>query len=295
MAEKIITEQAPDRNAELIKLFEGHGYKDVRPAENKNFNDIFYATKDGRECFIKKYLSHTGSNEITSRRAASEFACYENLPKDLLIDVLEINRSEKYLVLKRVEFEEVEKNRQYVGDFTDLGLIRFPEMDASFLPEITWEYYEGLFEKLKKLEEAGIIDNADAVIQLFKNKKDLIISAKKIFSHHDFNRLNIKKVSGKLKVFDFELSRRDNAMVDMATLYIDIRDDKDLVKIFEERLSQSELYNEELLTLMVIRRAAVVMNASMDKIKKGDKSTFLKDNLESFREAAEKLKTNSSR
>ncbi len=290
MAEKITTERVPDRNTELIKFFEDRGYKDVRPAESKNFNDIFYATKDGQECFIKKYHSRTGSTEITSRRATSEFNCYENLPKDLLIDVVEINRSEKYLVLKRVEFEEVEKDKQYVEDFTDLGLSRFPEIDASFLPETTWEYYEGLFEKLKKLEEAGIIDNADAVIKLFKDKKDLIIGAKKIFSHHDFNRLNIKKVDGKLKVFDFEVSRQDNAMVDMATLYIDIRDDKDLVKIFEEKLSQSELYNEELLNLMVIRRAAVIMNVYVDKMEEGGESKFLKDNLESLKEAVGKLK-----
>jgi len=294
MAEKMTTEQAPDRNTELIKFFEGRGYKEVHPAESKNFNDIFYATKDGQECFIKKYQSRTGSDEVSQRRANSEFACYENLPKDLLIDVIEINRSEKYLVLKNVEFEELEKNRQYVESFMDLGLGRFPEIDASFLPETTWEYYEELFEKLRKLEEAGIIDNSNTVIQLFKDKKDLILNAKKIFSHHDFNRLNIKKVDGKLKVFDFEVSRRDNAMVDMAILYIDIRDDKNLVKVFEERLGQSELYNEELLDLMIIRRAAVIMNVYVDKREEGSESKFLKDNLESFKEAAEKLKTNRS-
>ena len=290
MAEKITNEQVSDRNTELIKFFEGRGYENMHPAEGKNFNDVFYATKDGQECFIKKYHSRTGSDEVSQRRANSEFACYENLPKDLLIDVIEINRSEKYLVLKNVEFEELEKNRQYVEEFTDLGLERFPEIDASFLPETTWEYYEGLFEKLRKLEETGIIDNANAVIQLFKDKKDLILDAKKIFSHHDFNRLNIKKVDGKLKVFDFEVSRRDNAMVDMAILYIDIRDDKDLVKVFEERLGQSELYNEELLDLMVIRRAAVIMNVYVDKMEEGSESKFLKDNLESLKEAVGKLK-----
>ncbi|MBT4209555.1 MAG: hypothetical protein HOE19_01395 [Candidatus Komeilibacteria bacterium] len=294
MNEKFTAEQTPDKKeAELIAFFESHGYENVQLIPHRNRNDIIHATKNGQECFIKKLNPTSGAEKSVSKKMDTESACYENLPEDILINVVEINADEGYIVLGRVEFDEIEENEQYIEDLADVELNKFPNIDASFLPETTWEDYEKLFIKLKKLEEAEIIEDADAIIQIFESKKELIENVKKIFSQQDFNRSNIKKVDGQLKIFDFEESRQDNAMADMATMSIDIRNNEKLSATYKERIQASESYNEELFNLMTAKRAALVMYARLyargDEIESAGIPQFVQDNIDAFHEAVDKL------
>lgn len=263
---EFINHNEQENDPDLIKLFEKYGYEDVRIADSKNFNDILYATKDGRECFIKKYNSRHGIDEKTREKANTEMLCYQNLPKEILIETIEVNSDERYLVLKKEELEDIEKDKEFVEKFTDIGLNEFPAIDASFLPETDWSYYENIFKYLKEIEDAGFIDNADDVIGLFESNKKLIENSKQIFSHQDFGPPNVKKINGKYKVLDFEFSRRDNAMYDMACVYIDVKDNEELKSFFDDKIKNSHLYNHILLDLMVIRRATVVMNARLSKL-----------------------------
>ena len=115
------------------------------------------------------------------------------------------------------------------------------------------------------------------------------MNAKKIFSWQDFNRSNIKKVNGQLKIFDFEDPKQDNAVMDMAIMSIDIRGNKELAAAYEEKIKASALYNEELFNLMTVRRAIIVMYARMEKIKSGKISEFPQNNIDAFHEAVDKL------
>lgn len=263
--ESLRNTQEQTYNQELIKFFESHGYEDVQVASSKNFNDILYATKNGEPCFIKKYNSRQKSTELTQAKTDTEIACYQNLPKDLLIDVIEANADEHYLVLKRVEMTDIEIDEQFVIDFTDIAKSKFKNINASFLPETAWGYYEEIFVKLEKIEAAGFINNSTEIIALFKNNKELIQNAKQIFSHHDFGTPNVKKVNGEIKVFDYEFSRRDNAMHDMACIYINIKDSPELKNKFFKQIENDELFNQRLLDLMVIRRAVTVLHAQLSR------------------------------
>jgi hypothetical protein len=293
MNEKFKIEQETDKEAELIAFFESRGYENVQLVPHRGRNDILHATKDGKKCFIKKFNPSPGADRSVDAKINNERACYENLPKDILIDVVEINIDDDYITLENVEFEEATENEQYIQELADFELSRLPSIDAGFLQEITWENYERLFEKLKKLEEAGIIENADAIIKIFEGKKDLIMNAKKIFAWQDFNRSNIKKVNGQIKIFDFEEPKQDNAMVDMATMSIDIRGNKKLSTAYEAKIKVSELYNEELFNLMTVRRAATVIYARMyarrDEIESDGIPQFVQNNIDAFNETVDKL------
>ena len=211
-------------------------------------------------------------------------ACYEHLPSDILIDVIEPNIEESYLVLKKVDLVDTGKDQQSFLEIMDLCLTRFPQIDASFLPQISWEHYEELFGKMKNVEAAGIIQGADSIIETFKDRKALLMNSRMVFSHQDFDRRNIKKADGKLKIFDFELSIRNNILADMAALYIDIKDEENLVDTFEKRIKESELYDEELFSLMIIRRGTLFVNSFVNKLEEAGKFKLLQNHIDILRE-----------
>lgn len=289
MNEKSPIEPIPDKEAELITFFENRGYENVKLVNHRSRNDILYATKDGKRCFIKKFRHSTGADEDVAQKTNNELACYKHLPKDLLIDVVEIAVNGGYVALENVDFDETIEDKQYIQEIADFELCRLPNIEASFLSEISWGNYERLFEKLKKLEKEGIIEDADAIIRIFEDKKDLIMNAKKIFSQQDFNRSNLRKVNGQLKFFDFEEPKQDNAMFDMATMSIDIRNNPELLTAYKEKIQASKLYNQELFNLMTVRRAVIVMYARLDEIKSGQVSQFPQNNIDAFNESINKL------
>ncbi|MDP1813338.1 MAG: hypothetical protein Q8K92_02710 [Leadbetterella sp.] len=280
------------KNAELFKFFETKGYTKLRRIDIKSLNNILFAEKDGQECFIKKFQNWQHLSGKEWERANNELACYENLPKDILIDVVEINAEDHYVALKKEDFQDFEMDTDFIIAGLELGLNRFPQIDASFLPETTWECYVELFEKIKKIEMAGLINNADAIIGSFQSKKAIIDNAKKGFSHQDFSHLNIKKVGAKIKVFDFEFARCDNAMYDMATFLLDIKNELDIkdnepIQVFHEKIIESEFYDEYLFNLMLIRRAVLIVSNFLSK--GGEMSKFVQKNLEIIQETSFKI------
>ena len=282
-------EQQPDKEAELTTFFESQGYENIQLIPHRGRNDILQATKNEQKCFIKKFNASTGSDDNVSDKVKNEGLCYENLPPDMVAGVVEINIEAGYIALEHIDFDEITEDAQHIQELADFETQKLPNIDASFLPEISWKNYERVFEKLRQLESEGVIDNVDAIIQIFKNKKDTIMSAEKIFSLQDFNRSNLKKVDGQLQMFDFEDPKQDNAMYDMATMSIDIRGNEELSNAYQEKIQASGLYNEDLFNMMTVRRAVIVMYARMEEIKSGEISEFPQNNINAFHEAIDKL------
>lgn len=279
--------------SELVTFFENRGYENVKPVEHRSRNDIIHATKNGQKCFIKKFNPTPGADRSLDEKIHNESACYKNLPKNLLINVVEINIKDRYITLEHTEFDKFVEDKKYIEELADFQLELFPNLDAPYLSETTWDYYEEIFEKIKTLEKEGIIENANKIVQKFEDQRSLIMDAKKIFSQQDFNRSNIKKVNGQLKFFDFEEPRLDNAMVDMATMAIDILHLSELSDAYQKKVQTSKLYNEKLFNLMKIRRAAIVMYARLcarkNEIKDGEMPQFLQNNIDAFHQAVKKL------
>jgi len=261
--DQLLTE-GKEQKRKLIKFFEKRGYNNLRSFGEHSVNFIFIGEKEGKEYFIKKYNRPVSAAEdINVRRTNTEIACYKNLPKDMLIDFIEADAKENYIILKKVELEDIEKNEKAVKELIDFALTKFSKIDASFLKQYTWEDYENLFKKFERIEKAGAIEDAKEVKRMFIDKKELIEKAPKVFSHLDYNFLNVKKLNGKIVPFDFENSLNDNPMVDMSVLYIEICDNDKLLQKFKEEISCYKLYNEDLLKLMIIRRCAIVANAGL--------------------------------
>ena len=254
-------QESGDNMDRHIKLFETHGYHNVNIANEKRSNDVFFGEKDEQDVFIKKYREHDKGAEL---RAGTELACYKNLPQENLLDLVEVNLTDKYLVLKKAELINIDRNGDSIGEILDLYLDKFAVVDASFLPVVDWDDYEKLFTKLKTLEHLGIISGADHYIKVFTDKKELIEKSQKVFAHHDFNFSNIKDNNGRVVVFDFEHASRDNAMYDLATLYIDICGEDNLKDVFEGYIKNHVLYNKELFDLMLVRRCVDVIHGLKD-------------------------------
>ena len=263
--DKKIFKNPDNKEKELITFFEQKGFTNLKKFDNDNTNYFFIGEKDGEECFIKIFnRPQVDGVDVNIERIGTEIDCYKNLPPDMLIDYIEGSKEDNYIVLRKVELEDLERSKQSLKKMMDLGLKDFAKIDASFLPETTWESYEDIFKKIDILENAGIIEDAKDIKELFSKRREIIENSKKRFSHLDFNFLNIKKLNDKVVPFDFEIAKQDNAMVDMGILYIEISDDEKLVEEFEKNIKESDLYNEQLLKLMIIRRCIILLYACMD-------------------------------
>lgn len=249
---------------ETVKLFVAHGYSDIEVVGGQRSNDIFVGQKEGQRLFIKKYRERAGSSKSAESRIKAEIACYDNLPKENLLDVVEINSQEKYLVLKNTELDNIAKNEESVGQIIDLYLNKLAKLEPAFLPENNWDDYEQLFDKLKTLEGLGLVSEADKYIEMFRDNKESIETAKKVFSHRDFNLSNLKEDKGRLVIFDFEHSVWDNPMYDLATFFVEINDNAKLKEIFENHVKNHALYSNPLFNLMLARRCIDVMHGLRD-------------------------------
>lgn len=251
----------PQDKANIYKLLEEHGYTDIKKADViSSSNKLFTAIKDDINCIIKVYADNDGRSGKISSKSDREMLCYENLPKDITLNVVEVNRQDRYLATEIADLEKVEKTEENLLALIDWYYEKVATIDGSFLPEMEWNYYESTLKKLPHLEELGIINNSEKITKLFEESKELFANCPKSFIHTDFNLVNIKKNKGEFIIYDFEYSRNDTPLLDMATLYIDFYDDEHLRKVFEDRIKQTPNYDEELFKLMLLQRSILVMN-----------------------------------
>ena len=254
---------------EFIGFLENNGYINLKRIRNDSDNIVCTGEKNGVMCFIKKFNKPLfGEEKANAIRAQSEIDCYKNLPSEVLIDFVEGDTEQCFISIKYKQLEDLEKSKENVEGMIDLSLNKLSQVDASFLPEMTWELYERTFKKIDDIEKAGIISNGEEIKNMFIDKKDLIKNAQKFFAHLDFNFLNVKEINNKIVPFDFENATRDNAMVDVAVLFTEIGDDKELSKSFQKKISSNELYDEELLKLMIIRRCIIMLHVCINNPEK---------------------------
>lgn len=243
-----------------IKIFEDFSYENVHKLMSKSNNEIFFGVKDGRECIIKKYLSTKSVENLKN-----EIYCYQSLPPEILLNFVEANIEYRFLTTEKANLQVMEKNTDSLDEIFDLYSNKLVNINCNQLSVVNWDNYEKVFIKLQKLEEKGVISNADLVVREFKNNQQLIENAPKVFSQHDFTFRNIQKADDRLVLFDFEFACRDNAMCDMAYLYSDIENDDFLEKYFKNKLQKTEYYNEKLFDLMELQRCIVMLYAFNNK------------------------------
>lgn len=231
------------------------GVIDGKRVEGKTKNINFIGYKDGEKCFVKKYVIRDGIEEMDLTKIKNEISCYENIPESLRLKSISSDIERGYLILEYAELEKIKETEKNIKEIVNINLNELSDIDASFLEEASWEYYEKeFFPKIKELQKEKVIKSAEGLIQEFKNNKRLINEAKKGFSHHDLHINNVKKKDGNFVLIDFELSRRDNALYDTATLCISLYGKKNLSDALLDEAEKNDKYNKELFNLMVKRR-----------------------------------------
>lgn len=282
-------EKTEAKKDDLVLYFEDRGYENIEVLPKSNVNDILVAEKDGEKCFIKKYAAHADSSEEIDQKAKTEMECYENLPPDILIRPIDIKPEDGYLVLERVELKRREVDEDFIREVIALVTERFSSVDASFLKKTTWEDYEKIIDELDVLGKAGLISNVQEISQMFSKNKERILATLQIFSHQDFNPLNVQMAGDELKVFDFERARQDIALADLAIMFIDLDGDPDLEKKFIASLEESGIYDSDIFNLMIIKRVVRALYAFVNMLKKNKTNSFLEKNLRAYQRTSLKL------
>src|SRR3989344_5051249 len=95
-------QEQPEATDPLIQYFEGKGYTNVRRPDAK-----------------------------AAGKVNAELLCYQQLPQELLIEVVEINPDERYLVLRKLDLRDIEKSEQSLDDIIALYFEKLAPVDAS--------------------------------------------------------------------------------------------------------------------------------------------------------------------
>lgn len=239
---------------------ESRGYFDFEAAAVPATNQIFFAKRDGKKYFVKIYNDKNKIFEAGLSRAATEIACYQHLPSEITVHLIEGDAEKGCVVFEKAELSPLDKTAAEISAVAEMYLDKIAPTEAGFLSEVGWDEYEKVCRKAIELEYLKIISDAAAIVQRFTLARTQLLGLDKVFSHHDFNLSNIRRENGRLVVFDFELARRDSALYDMATLFIEVADDEPLRKVVLDKIKQKGIYDEKLFQLMIMRRAIDVLH-----------------------------------
>ena len=119
-----------------MAFFESRGYQNIQKKIAESLNTILSATKGDQKCFIKKFNPNGRPAEVNLARITTEVACYKHLPSAILIDAVELNIEQKYIILHWADLEDTGDDPESIEALVDLGLNVLPQIDASFLPEV---------------------------------------------------------------------------------------------------------------------------------------------------------------
>lgn len=255
-----------------LSFFEQKGFENLNRFNYSGSNFYFTGEKEGKKCFIKKF--NRPDIETNKKRTKNEILCYEHLPADIRVDYIEGDIKKQYIAIEYAELEVLTKDEDGLNQIMHLALNQFPQIDASFLQATDWQSYENIFKRIEELKKLGIIKDPENIKKQFIDNKEIIENAKKIFCHVAFSFSNVRKFKNKIVMIDFEQATQDNAMVDMAKIYIEIYDDKELLERFKKILEGSDSYNENLLRLMILRRCITYIHSCYEQ-----KNSFLDKNI----------------
>jgi len=228
------------------------------PLESKN--ELFIGFRGNSKYFIKKYVVRKGRKEEDLNKIKREIVCYNHLKLIQLPKLIKASFKQRYLILEFVEFKNVEPSKLIVDKILDFYFTEIITIDPSFLPKVDFEYYEkSLFKSARQLVELEFIRSLKPLIKRLEANKKMINDASKYFSHGDLHLGNFKFLSGELTITDFEHSRQDNLMYDLASLYIDLYHDKLLAEYFLKKINTNQIFDELLFNLMIDRRCIEVL------------------------------------
>lgn len=232
----------------------------------KSRSSLFVGYVGRNKFFIKKYTIRKGRERDDLLKVRCELLCYRNLGPSLnLPRVIETDYRNKLLVLDFVKFRSASASKNTIDEILGFQSRVMKDIDASFLPAVTYDYYRITLRKLAaELEGRGITEESGKIFGQFEKNKKMIVDSAKYFSHGDLRLDNIKYLNKKLTVIDLEHSRRDNLMCDLACLYADLPDRKPLVDYFMRRIAKMKEFDKGLFSLMLYRRCIEVLHALKD-------------------------------
>jgi thiamine kinase-like enzyme len=228
----------------------------------KSKNELFIGYKEDSKFFIKKYVVRKGREKDDLLKIKCEILCYKNLRKISLPRLIKSDFKNRILILEFVKYRDIKLSKEIIDKIINYYFNKILKIDASFLPEVKFDYYEkSLFKRAKKLSEMRIIYDVDKVIEQFKQNRKQINNFSKNFSHGDLHLGNFKYLDNKLTITDFEHARQDNEMYDLTAIFIDLFQRNILRDYFYSRIKNRKIFDEKLFNLMLIRRCIEVLYA----------------------------------
>jgi hypothetical protein len=229
-------------------------------------NELFLGTKGKQKYFIKRYIVRPGREKEDLLKVKCEILCYKNIKDIGLLKVVETDYNNRFLVLEFVKFSNIKISEKEIDNILFLYLNKISKVNANFLPKVNFDYYKNsLYKRALILKQKRVINNIERIYNNFKSNKILINKSSKYFSHGDLDIRNIKYLNGNMTLIDFEHSRRDNLMYDLASLYVNIYWDDKLANYLLKKIKKFNFYNEKLFLLMIYRRSIEVLYASMER------------------------------
>ncbi len=221
---------------------------------------------NGRKFFIKEYSIRKGKEKGDLLKVRCEQLCYRNLGTSLNLPRLaEADYKNRRLILDFVKFRNADVSKKTIDDIIGFQSRVMKHVDASFLPTVTYAYYETTLRQLAaELGDKEITKLSKNMFRQFEKNRQTISEAEKHFSHGDMRLENVKYLGKKLTVIDLEHSRKDNMMTDLACLYVDLYGNKKLSDYLMGRITAIKEFDRNLFELMLLRRCIEVLHALKD-------------------------------
>ena len=238
------------------------GFDKVKELRINSKNKLFVGVKGKSKYFIKDYVVRKGREKDDLLKVKCEILAYKNIKSISLPKLYKADYKNRILILNWTHFEAVKQTKKTVSKIIDFYFNKMIKIQASFLPKVTYDYYQrSLLKRAKELQKKKIINNLNKVIELFGENKNKVNKASKYFSHGDLHLGNFKYLDNKLTITDLEHSRRDNAMYDLASIYVSIYHRKSLREYFYEKIKKRGIFDQELFKLMIYRRCIEILYA----------------------------------
>jgi serine/threonine protein kinase len=237
-------------------------FDSVTPIVNHGENIISIGMKDGIKYLIKEYRVNSVKKAEAKEKWDCETLCYQHLSRDsswrrIMPRYVEGSIAKRYIITEFIDGENIRWSKdtvELIVSFFQGDIIR--KTDARFLPKrgYTKKYTKLLVGKAKSVPDLRSIDIFE---REFHENAALIEAESKHFSHGDPRDGNVMVSNGKVYLIDFESSRRDNLMYDLAAVYVDLCN-RSLQRYYYSKIVQFDFYDEKLFRLMVLRRCIQV-------------------------------------
>ena len=215
----------------------------------------------GKQYIIKLY---SDAPDVRNKRTSTEVICYTKFGEQLPFPPLvEASEEDGYLITEFMELNDLESTKEGIDSVMDLLENTFATISAPSLPGNSEEIYETKVPvKIRELFELGVItrEEASEARSSIEAAREDIVKGRRVFSHQDFIRENIKRGSnGELVLIDPEFARQDVLEYDAISLWADLAEEPELADHLVKRFHESEKFDSSLFRPLAIRRCVEIL------------------------------------